>query len=57
MARRGGDSMKGIKGWRVEMREGREVYVCDETETIAIPHWTMYGTRYRVFHKGMEVTA
>ena len=54
---RGGESMKGIKGWRAEMKEGQKVYVCDETDTIAIPCWTIHGTRYRVFHKGVEVTA
>jgi len=54
---RGGDGMKGIKGWRAEMREGREVYICDDTDTIAIPCWTINGTRYRVFHKGVEVKA
>ena len=57
MSKGGGDGMKGIKGWRAEMREGREVYICDDTDTIAIPCWTIHGTRYRVFHKGVEVTA
>jgi len=49
--------MKNYKGWRMEMIKGQKVYVCDETEMVAIPHWTINGTLYRVFHKGVELTA
>ncbi len=41
----------------MEMIKGQKVYVCDETEMVAIPHWTINGTLYRVFHKGVELTA
>ncbi len=49
--------MKGYKGWRLETSKGVKVYVCDETGMVAIPHWTINGTRYRVFYKGVEMKA
>jgi len=49
--------MKNYEGWRMEMIKGQEVYICDETEMVAIPCWTIHGTRYRVFHKGVELKA